>query len=73
LPTEHGDAEQQRQQAVLTPDTRRALMHQRLQNEHAAALQQRMLDQVPGGLFKQTMGETSVLAPQPVALKTALK
>ena len=33
-----------------------------------------MQDQVPGGLFRQQLGEdTTTLQPQPVALKTAMK
>lgn len=53
-----------------TAEERRRRLNRRLQEKEAARLQ----DQVPGNLFRAPMmADATVLAPQPVALKTAMK
>lgn len=53
-----------------TAEERRQRLNRRLQQKEEARLQ----DQVPGGLFREPMmADATVLAPQPVALKTAMK
>lgn len=55
-------------------ERRRQKLHRRLQEREAAAAAARVQDQVPGGLFRTPMmADATVLAPQPVALKTAMK
>ena len=59
--------------APLSPSERRELVRARMAQAEEEELQRRMQDQVPGGLFKGPMGDATVLAPQPIALKTAMK
>lgn len=65
----HGEPAEQRH-ASLSSAQRRERIQRQLQSQE----QQRMQDQVPGGLFRQQIGApATTLQAQPVALKTAMK